>query len=136
LAPKGKTPDTYDFSELDFFILLSLMEEQLERANIVVEKKELTESRGKLDEIQKELDTIDEKIREQMLAGGGELQEYEEIEERLPGAQALAASLAERVTGLRESLKELDAAKERRTREEDEALAAIDAARKELAKLR
>ena len=136
LGPKGKTPDTYDYSDLDFFILLSLAEEQLERANIVVEKKELTESRDKLDTIQKELDAIDEKIREQMLSGGAELQEYEEIQERMPGVQELASSLAERVAALRESLKELDAAKERREREDEEARAALEAARKELARYR
>lgn len=136
LGPKGKTPDTYDFTELDFFILLALMEEQLERANIVVEKKELTEARGKLDEIQKELDAIDDKIREQMVAGGGSLEEYEDLQDRLPAVKSLASDLAERVAALQETLKQVDQMKERQAREEDEARAALDAAKKELARLR
>lgn len=136
LGPKGKTPDTYDFSDLDFFILLELMQEQLERQNIVVEKKELTESRGKLDAIQKELDAVDEKIRKQTLEGGEDLQEYEELLDRLPGVQQLASGLSARVAALSESLKQVAEVKERQAREEGEMDAALAAAKKELAALR
>jgi hypothetical protein len=132
LAPKGKTPDTYDFTDLKFFVLLEVMEERLERQNIAVEKKELSENRVKLDAIQKELDAIDEKIREQMLAGGEELQEYEDLVDRLPRVQDSASYLSTRVAELRAVLKQLDETKERQAREETEADAALDKARKEL----
>ncbi len=136
LGPKGKTPDTYDYTDLSFFILLELMQEQLERQNIVVEKKELTESRGKLEAIQKELDAVDELIRKQMLEGGEELQEYEELLDRLPAVQQLASGLSARVAALSESLKQVAEVKERQAREEGELDTALEAAKKELAALR
>lgn len=135
-APKGKTPDSYDYTDLKFFILLELMEEQLERQNIAVEKKELSENRTKLDAIQAELDAIDQKIHEQMVAGGDELQEYEELLERLPSAQQGATYMSTRVTELSATMKHLAELKERQGREEDEADDAIEKARKELAALR
>jgi hypothetical protein len=136
LAPKGKTPETYDFTDLKFFILLELMQEQLERQNIVVEKKELTEGREKLDAIGKEMDAIDEKIREQMLAGGEELQEYEELLERLPDVQQTATYLSTRVAELNGILKQVAEMKERQEREENDLDAALEAAKRELAALR
>ena len=136
LAPKGKTPETYDFTDLKFYILLELMQEQLERQNIVVEKKELSEGREKLEAIAKELDAADEKIREQMLAGGEELQEYEELLDRLPAVQDLAKSLSTRVTELNGILKQVAEMKERQEREENDADAALEAAKRELAALR
>jgi hypothetical protein len=135
-APKGKTPDSYDFTDLKFFILLELMEEQIERQNVAVEKKELSENRAKLDAIQAELDAIDRQIHEQMVAGGDELQEYEELVDRLPAAQKSASYMSERVSALRGTLKQLDELKERQSREEDEVLTTLDKARKELAGLR
>ncbi len=132
LAPKGKTPDTYDFTDLSFFILLELMQEQLERQNIVVEKKELSESRVKIEAIDKELDAVDEKIREQMLAGGEELQEYEELVERLDGVRQTAAYLSTRVGELNGILKQVVELKERQSREMDEMDRALEAAKKEL----
>jgi len=135
-GPKGKTPETYDFTDLKFFILLELMQEQLERQNIVVEKKELSEGREKLEAIRKEKDAIDERIREQMLAGGEELQEYEDLLERLPAVQDLAASLSTRVSELNGSLKQVSELKERQAREENDLDAALEAAKKELAALR
>ncbi|MFI5403713.1 MAG: hypothetical protein ACHQ1G_12320, partial [Planctomycetota bacterium] len=136
LGPKEARPDSYDFTDLDFFILLQLRQEQLERQNVVVEKKELTESRGKLEEIKKELDAVDDKIRAQMLEGGEDLQEYEELLDRLPTVQKLASDLATRVGALSESLKQVDALKERQEREANELDAALVAAKKELAALR
>jgi hypothetical protein len=135
-APKGKNPDTYDFTDLKFFILLELMEHNLERQNIAVEKKELSESRVKLDAIQKELDALDEQIRQQMLAGGDELQEYEDLLERKKPLQEAAAYLSTRVTELSSVFKQVDEIKERQDREADDLVRALEDARKALAALR
>jgi hypothetical protein len=135
-APKGKTPDSYDFTDLKFFLLLELMEAQIEKQNIAVEKKELTDNRAKLDAIQTELDAIDAKIHEQMVAGGDELQEYEELIDRLPLVQQAASYMSERVGVLKATLDQIDEMRQRHSREEDEALKAIEQARKDLAALR
>jgi chromosome segregation ATPase len=135
-APKGKTADSYDYSDLKFFILLELKEEQLERQNIAVEKKELTENRDKLSAIQAELDGIDEKIHEQMVAGGDELQEYEDLTDRLPTVQQAATYLSTRVVDLKETLTHIDEMRERQNREEDEVLRQIDQAKRDLSALR
>jgi len=132
LAPKGKTPDTYDFTDLSFFVLLELMQEQLERQNIVVEKKELSESRVKIEAFDKELDAMDEKIREQMLAGGEELQEYEELVDRLDGVKQTAAYLSTRVGELNAILKQVVELKDRQSREVDELDRALEQAKKQL----
>jgi len=136
LGPKGKTPDSYDFTDLTFFILLETMEEQLEKQNIVVEKKELSEARDKLEAIQKELDAIDEKIHEQMVAGGDDLQEYEDLVERLPYVQGLASGLSTRVGELNAILKQVDEVKERQSQEENDAQKALDEAKRALAAVR
>jgi hypothetical protein len=135
-APKGKTPDSYDFTDLRFFLLLELMETQIEKQNIAVEKKELTENRGKLEAIQKELDAIDAKIHEHLVEGGEELQEYEELIDRLPLVQQSASYLSERVGVLKSTLDQIDELRQRHTSEEDGALKAVEEARKELAALR
>lgn len=135
-APKGKTPESYDFTDLKFFLLLELMEAQIEKQNIAVEKKELTENRSKLEAIQKELDAIDAKIHEQLVEGGEELQEYEELVDRLPLVRQSASYLSERVGVLKSTLDQIDEIKERQAREDDEALKALEQARNELAALR
>jgi hypothetical protein len=131
-APKGKTPDNYDFTDLKFFVLLELMEEQMERKNIAIERKELSESRAKLEAIQKELDGVDEKIRDQMTAAGEEFQEYEDLLERKEPLQKSASYLSTRVQELNAILKQVDEIKERQSREQNEAEAALESARKAL----
>jgi hypothetical protein len=135
-APKGKTPESYDFTDLKFFLLLELMEAQIEKQNIAVEKKELIENRKKLDAIQAELDAIDGKIHEQMVEGGDELQEYEELIDRLPLVQQSASYMSERVGVLKATLNQIDEMRQRQSGEEDAALKAIEQARKDLAALR
>jgi len=131
-APKGKSPDSYDFTDLKFYILLELMEEQLERQNIAVEKKELAENRAKLEAIQQELDAIDAKIHEQMVAGGDELAEYEELLDRKKPLQESASYLSTRVSELAEVLKQIEAIKERQAQEETDAARALEEAKQEL----
>ncbi|HEX5135876.1 MAG TPA: hypothetical protein VFY93_02810 [Planctomycetota bacterium] len=135
-APKGKTPDSYDFTDLKFFLLLQLMEQQMEKQNVAVEKKELVENLKKLDAIQAELDAVDAKIHEQVVEGGDEFQEYEDILSRLPLVQESASYLSTRVAELRGTLKQIDELKERQSQEEDDLLRSLEQARKELAKLR
>ena len=112
------------------------LEAQIEKQNIAVEKKELTENRGKLEAIQKELDAIDARIHEQLVEGGEELQEYEELVDRLPLVQQSASYLSERVGVLKATLDQIDELKQRQSNEDDEALKALEEARKELAALR
>jgi len=89
LGPKGKTPDNYDFTKLDFYVLMELLEIALDKLNIVAEKKELKAKEKVVNAVEVELDAIDAKIHEELLQGGDELQEYEDLMRRFPDTQRL-----------------------------------------------
>jgi len=134
-APKGKTPDSYDYTDLEFFLLLELMEDSLDRLNIAAEKKVLTENKEKLDKIEKDLEALEERIAQEMMKGGDELAEYEELNKLLSGSTGQrnkVNDLSESCTLYAELLQKAMDVGDRQMKEYDEAAKAVDAAKKEL----
>jgi chromosome segregation ATPase len=135
LGPK-RTPDTYDFTNLDFYILLELLEDSLDRLNIAVENKELKRNRARLEQIQKELDTVEQRLNDHMAEGGHELSEYEDLLDRLPGARENASYLSTRVAEWARIFAEVEKIHTRQTKEADVARAALEHAREQLERVR
>lgn len=128
-APKGKTPQTYDFTNLDFFILLSRVETEIDKQNVAVEKKEAAKYEAAVDAVQAELDAVREKIAKAMQAGGDEFEEYLDLKERYKGAQSL-----DRLKQLtyRQAREVVDEAQEVTTRHHEE----VDAMDQSIAKVK
>ncbi|MHC4494092.1 MAG: hypothetical protein ACYTDU_21080, partial [Planctomycetota bacterium] len=131
-----RTPDTYDFTNLDFYILLELLEDSLDRLNIAVENKELKRNRARLEQIQKELDTVEQRLNDHMAEGGHELSEYEDLLDRLPGARENASYLSTRVAEWARIFAEVEKIHTRQTKEADVARAALEHAREQLERVR
>ncbi len=132
-APKGKTPKNYDFSTLQFYILLELYENELDKLNVAVEKKEAVEKEAKLDKIKAALDAVDEQIAQAMQKGGPELEEYLDLTMRIKTVRKIDESLQNKYTGAREITRQVQELRQRQTKELDEAESAIDVAKQELA---
>jgi hypothetical protein len=132
LAPKGKTPANYDYTDLEFYILLELLEDSLDRANIVLENKELKENRSKLEQIRRESDTVVQAIHDSMAEGGSELSEYLDLLDRLPTARENASYLSTRIVEWERIFREIGEIDARHAKENEEAHAALDKARREL----
>jgi len=131
-STKGKTPDTYDFTNLDFYILLEMFENGLDRRNIAVEKKVLTANYAKLEAIQAQLDDLREKIAQKMQEGGGELEEFDDLEHRLPGQRSKVAGLDAAATQYGRIFNEAEAKSDALDKAEDEADQAVKKAKQEL----
>lgn len=134
-APSGKTPDSYDFTELEFFVLIQLLEDALDRQNIAVERKQLSENEDKLKAIEKELDAVREKIAGKMAEGGGDLEQYEDLASRLPDQRKKVQSLEQAVQEYGKIFRETDEKMQELTRMEDEARQKVEVAKKELAEV-
>jgi chromosome segregation ATPase len=134
-APSGKTPDTYDFTALDFYVLLELYEDVLDRQNIAVERKQLGENAEKVQAIEAEMDVLRNQIAEKMAAGGGDLEIYEDLRSRLPGQRQKAERLQREVEELQRSINEIEAVTTRQDKEADETARALDDAEQELREL-
>ncbi|MHC4549444.1 MAG: hypothetical protein ACYTEZ_11780 [Planctomycetota bacterium] len=128
----SKSPDQYDFTDLEFYILLSIHELELDKQNIVLEKKELDENRVKLEAIEKELDRLREQIAVKLTEGGGDLEQYQDLVSRLPGQRTKAEDLQRRVNEYQALFDELDATLQRQLKEQEEAGAGLEQAEKEL----
>jgi len=96
--PDGQTPDSYDFAELEFYLLMEILEDDLDRKNFADEKKTISSNDKKLVAMEQAIDALNEKIAEKMMAGGGEMEEFTEIAEDLPAQKRKAESL-ERAMG-------------------------------------
>lgn len=131
-APSGKTPATYDFTALDFYVLMEIYEDVLDRQNIAVEKKELGENAKKVEKIEAEMDKLRNEIAEKMAAGGGDLEVYEDLRTRLPGQRQKVETLQREVEELQKALKEIEGLRQRQDKEADETARALDAAEQEL----
>ena len=131
-APKGKSPDSYDFTELEFFLLLELMEDTLDRLNIAAEKKVLTENKAKLDTLEKELASLEEKIAQEMMKGGDDLEAFEDLNQRLKPQRDKVDYLAEQYKIYKDLLDRAMAIGDRHIEQYDEAAQAIEAAKKDL----
>ncbi len=128
-APKGKTVDSYDFTDLDFFILLEVHEADLDRKNIVEELKGLGESMKRADSIMVKADAVRAAIDAKMTEGGGDLEIYADLHARLPGQRTKVDSLAASVSAMLAVFSEADSASESRSKAMDEAIQARDAAK-------
>lgn len=133
LGPKRKTPDDYDFTDLDFYILLEVLEDTLDRQNIALENRELAESRRKLAQIRTELGAVTQEINEALAEGGSELAEYLELLGRLPTTRENASYLAGRVMEWARIFRQIGELDARQAKEREEAEAALTRARRELA---
>jgi len=134
-GPQGKTPDTYDFTDLDFYVLLELTENDLDRQNIAVERKQLDKSRQQLQGIEQEMDGIKEKIGEKLAEGGGDLEAFQDVSEQLPSAREKLQYL-DRMVGEYESVyANLDEMKERHLTARTKAETELEKAKTELAKV-
>jgi hypothetical protein len=120
--PKGKSVDGYDYSDLHFYLYLELLEDRLDRLNVAEEKKALSENEVRLVAIEKELDVLSEQLAEKMTEGGGSLEEYTDIKERLPSAKRNAENLERQLGQMRESFNDV----EKITRRQDEEVEQVD----------
>jgi hypothetical protein len=127
-----KDPTGYDFTNLDFFLLLSVRELALDKLNIVEEKRVLDESKKKLEVIEAELDKIRNEVAEKLSEGGGDLERYQDLASRMPAQRTKAADLKRMVESYQETFADIEATKERHLKEQDEGARALEAAEKEL----
>ncbi len=129
-----KSVASYDFTQLDFYLLMKLHEDALDRQNIAVEKRELGENEGKLRELEKEVDALREEIGNRMAAGGDDLERYEDLRQSLGPARERAESLNQQLTTYSESLKQIESVTERQDGINEKAVADLNAAEKALKK--
>jgi len=116
--PDGTSPDAYDFSDLDFYLLMEILEDALDRKNFAEEKKEISQNDKKLIEMEKAMDALNEQIAEKMMAGGDEMEEFTELSEALPAKKRKAESLERGLSQMREVYNEIEETLERHENEE------------------
>ncbi|MHC4938758.1 MAG: hypothetical protein ACYTHK_07305 [Planctomycetota bacterium] len=134
--PKGKTADSYDFSELEFYLYLELLEDTLDRQNVAEEKEVLSENDKKLAAIENEMDALNEKLADLMTQGGGALEEYTDIKSRIKSEREEAEGLERQLEQMREAFIEADKALERHETEEYELEQLMEKKKKQLAAVR
>lgn len=130
-----KDPGGYDFTSLDFFLKLSVRELALDKLNIVEEKKVLDESKKKLEVIEAELDKIRRQVNEKLAEGGGDLERYHDLSQRIAGQRTKADDLKRMVEEYQAIFADIESTKERHMQEQDDAVRALEAAEKELRKV-
>jgi DNA repair exonuclease SbcCD ATPase subunit len=131
----GKDPTGFDFTNLDFFLRLSIRELKLDKQNIVEEKKVLDESKQELEAIEAEMDRVSKQVREKMSEGGGDLERYQDLADRIPEQRTKAADLKRMVEEYQTIFADIEATKERHLQEQDVAARALEVAEKELREL-
>jgi len=134
--PEGKSADGYDFSELHFYLYLELLEDRLERVNVAEEKKAISENEKKLVAIEAELDVLNETLAEKMTAGGGSLEEYTDIKQRLPSAKRVVEGLERQLGQMREAFNDVDKIAQRQAEEVEQVDTDIENKTARLAKVR
>jgi len=139
----AKDPAGYDFTSLAFFLRLSVRELALDKLNIVEEKKVLDESKKQLEAIEAELDKIRNQVAEKLSEGGGDLERYQDLSERMEEQRKKAAERERDAVEWQAIFAAIEATKERHMKEQDDAARALEAAEaglrtvdKELRKLR
>jgi len=128
----AKDPTGYDFTGLAFFLRLSVRELELDKLNIVEEKKVLDESKKKLEVIEKEMDKLRDQVAEKLSEGGGDLERYQDLGSRMEAQRKKAAELGRMAEEYQQIFADIEATKERQLEEQDEAARALEAAEKEL----
>ena len=133
LAPKGLTVARYDFTRLDFFVMLELLENEIDKLNIAVEKKVSAEQENKVDAINAELEAIREQITKAMQAGGSELEEYVDLKARIKTARSLDERIRTEYELTSEVMNQVLTARDKVRKETDEMEEAAKQLQRELA---
>ena len=128
----AKDPAGYDFTSLAFFLQLSVRELKLDKLNIVEEKKVLDESKKQLEAIEAELDKIRNQVAEKLSEGGGDLERYQDLSERMEEQRKKAADRKREAEEYQTIFADIEATKERHMTEQDDAARALEAAEAEL----
>ncbi|MHC4954736.1 MAG: hypothetical protein ACYTGZ_12695 [Planctomycetota bacterium] len=128
--PDGKTPDSYDFSDLDFYLLMEILEDDLDRKNFADEKKTISANDKKLAALEQKLDQLRDKISAAMTAGGGDMEEFQALEANLPAEQEAAETLERAMGQMNEVYNQIDAVRLRHSADEEALVAKIDALKK------
>lgn len=131
-AGAGKDPGTYDFTDLDFYILLELFEDVLDKQNVAIENKQYAEEEKKLAVIEEESEKLRLEIGRKIAEGGPDLTKYEDLVARLDDQQKKAGELQRLATEFRKVLAELETTRERHQQEQEALSTELEAARKEL----
>jgi methyl-accepting chemotaxis protein len=133
LGQKGaSSPDGYDFTNLEFFLLLELLEDELDRQNVAVEKKELKKNEAILDGIAKELDAVDDEISQRMQKAGPEFEEFLDLKSRIGSIRGTADQLENQFEAWGQLLDEAMTASERQAEENEAAALVLEEARTQL----
>ena len=133
LAPKGLSVAGYDFTRLDFFIMLELLENEIDKLNIAVEKKVSAEQENKVDAINSELESVRERITKAMQAGGSELEEYVDLKARIKTARRLDQQIQSDYELTRAVMDQVNEVREKLLKEADKLNDAIEKVQRELA---
>jgi predicted nucleic acid-binding Zn-ribbon protein len=141
-APKGKSPQGYDFTDLEFYILMEILENELDKRNIAVEKRELSDLGKKVKRIEGKLDALDQELAQLRNEQGGDLAEYEELKDREKTVKSVYTHLAAQVTEYGAIVGEVQQTRERHAEEMiaeekrlQQAQAALEEVRSAIAKL-
>ena len=135
LGPKTK-PSSYDFTDLDFYVLLELYENELDKANISVERKAARDKEIARDAIEKELDAVVNKIQLAQQKGGPDYEEYLDIKGRIGTVRDIDKRIQDKYMGAREIMTQINTLREKQAAEEREASKALAAAQRKLAAIR
>jgi chromosome segregation ATPase len=128
----GQSPDGYDFTNLEFFLLLELLEDELDRQNVAVEKKELKKNEALLDGIATELDAVDDEISQRMQKAGPEFEEFLDLKSRIGVVRKTADQLENQFEAWAQLLDEAMTASERQAEESEAADLVLTTARRQL----
>jgi len=133
--PDGQTPDGYDFSELEFYLYLELLEDKLDRENVAEEKKTLSENDKKLAALETVIDELREQKATKMIEGGGSLKQYTSLKDRIDDEKEAYERLERQVEEMRASYAEIDRIIEENEKQQYDLAKEIEARKKELAKV-
>lgn len=131
-AGAGKALASYDFTDLEFYVLLELLEDILDKQNIAVENKRLAGEEQKLIAIEQEVDAVREKIAQKMMEGGSELAEFEDLDSRMDDAKTKAEGLQQQLANWRAYLAEISGTRTVHLEEQEAARKELEAAQKDL----
>jgi len=130
--PDGKTTDSFNFANLDFFVMMELLEDSLDRKNVAAERKELSAADKVLAGLEKELDALRQSIDAKMTAGGGDMEEFTAISATLKTEKKDAEDLERQMAGMRTVYNEIDELRDRHSADEEKLDNQITALKKKL----
>ncbi len=130
--PDGKTTDSFNFANLDFFVMMELLEDTLDRKNVAAERKELSAADKVLAGLEKELDALRQTIDAKMTAGGGDMEEFTAIAATIKTEKKDAEALERQMEQMRAVYNEIDDVRDRHSADEEKLDNQITALKKKL----